>query len=128
MNEAKTKYFTEHYPTLYQNLGGDPRKTAMAWGLEVGDGWFDLLKELSDKLEPLGIIAAQVKEKFGGLRFYTEPFNEDIYDSVMEAINIAEVKSYKTCSICGDPGQTKGGGWVSTLCPVCRNNQQGDIA
>ena len=58
------------YPKLYKQHDWDMRQTCMCWGFEVGDGWFDLINELSSKIEPLGAEAVQVKEKFGGLRFY----------------------------------------------------------
>lgn len=31
------------YPEVFRDVRGDPRKTAMAWGLEVGDGWYGII-------------------------------------------------------------------------------------
>jgi hypothetical protein len=103
------------YPNLYKDFGGDMRKTCMAWGLECGDGWYKIIDELSAKLEPLGVVAAQVKEKFGGLRFYINSGSEEAY----KLISKAESESFKTCESCGNPGQRRGGGWVKTLCEDC---------
>ena len=72
MKEELEKKLVEKYPNLYKDYGGDMTKTCMHWGFAHGDGWYNLIDELSTKLEPHGIVAAQVKEKFGGLRFYVE--------------------------------------------------------
>jgi len=73
MNDWRNE-LAKKYPKLYKDYGGDMRQTCMFWGFEVGDGWRKLLEELSEnitKIDPTGrVIASQVKEKFGGLRFY----------------------------------------------------------
>ncbi len=84
--------------------------------LEVGDGW--LLKIIHPLIKDL--LAAgwsgklnQVKEKFGGLRFYVaagEP------DEVYKLIWAAENASTTICEICGAPGELRYGGWIKTLC------------
>ena len=120
MKEENVKYLRENFPNLYQEYGGDPRQTCMAWGIACGDGWFEIIKELSEKLEPLGVVAAQVKEKFGGLRFYTNPIPEGVeWETVHEMISEAEVKSYETCEDCGKPGKRTGNMWIKTLCEEC---------
>ena len=111
------------YPNLYKEYGGDPGKTCMAWGIACGDGWYKLIDELSAKLEPLGVVAAQVKEKFGGLRFYLETGSEEAWDLVSKA----EEQSLRTCERCGETGRPRGRGWITTLCDECeekiKNNQ-----
>ena len=82
MDTKLEEKLVEKYPTLYSGYGGDITKTCMGWGMECDDGWFELLDELSEKLEPYNVVASQVKEKFGGLRFYIESCDEDIYDIV----------------------------------------------
>jgi len=124
MNEANSKYLVEHYPNLYKDYGGNMRQTCMAWGFECGDGWFELLKELSEKLEPLGVVAAQVKEKFGGLRFYVCGTPADVSDVVDKAISEAEDKSYVTCEFCGASGECNREGWLSVRCDSCRGVAQ----
>jgi hypothetical protein len=58
----------------------------------------------------------QIKEKFGGLRFYVDgvPYKSQ----GDEWINEAEALSFKTCEDCGKPGEltNSGGYWVKTLC------------
>lgn len=56
--------------------------------------------------------ATQVKEKFGGLRFYVDKAN----DEQCAAIEFAEVMSVRMCEECGSPGTPRKGGWVRTLC------------
>ena len=120
MTSEHAKYLVETYPNLYRDYGGDMRQTCMHWGFECGDGWFDLIKELSAKLEPLGIVAAQVKEKFGSLRFYTTGEPVEVADEVDRAIDEAEAKSEVTCEDCGKPGEINDGCWLSVRCESCR--------
>jgi hypothetical protein len=119
MNKKNTEYLYATYPNLYQNHSKSMRETCMCWGFECSDGWFKIIDELSAKLEPLGIVAEQVKEKFGTLRFYIGGVPTEIADEVWAAIEEAEQKSEVTCEVCGAPGELRGGGWVSTLCDPC---------
>jgi hypothetical protein len=58
------------------------------------------------------VVATQVKEKFGTLRFYY-----DGGDSVIEGmVYMAESMSGVTCEECGAPGTTGGRGYISTKC------------
>jgi len=58
------------------------------------------------------VVAVQVKEKFGTLRFY---FNggDDHIDGL---VAMAEGMSSVTCEECGVPGKLRKGSWVQTLC------------
>lgn len=119
MSPEKTKELSEKYPKLFSHLGGDPRETCMAWGICTGDGWYNILDELCAKLEPYGVVAAQVKEKFGTLRFYLEATPSDKWEEIHKLIGEAELKSSETCEQCGKPGTIRGGGWVRCLCDDC---------
>jgi hypothetical protein len=57
-------------------------------------------------------VAVQVKEKFGGLRFYINGGNDQHY----HYITFAESMSYRTCEECGSPGKRYTDGWHQTLC------------
>lgn len=117
MNRENTEYLIENFPNLYQDAVCSPKESLMCFGFECGDGWFELIKELSEKLEPeAGVVAIQVKEKFGGLRFY---LRGGAPDRVWDLIDEAEEKSEVTCEVCGKPGTLRGGGWVRTLCDEC---------
>lgn len=61
---------------------------------------------------PSQVVAVQVKEKFGGLRFYTDGGDEQTY----AMIRMAESMAVRTCEDCGNPGTTRYGGWHRTLC------------
>jgi len=69
------------------------------------------------------IVAEQVKEKFGTLRFYIGPVEADYYDLVYEWIDVAEVRSGTTCEACGKTGKTRNGGWTVTLCDECHEKK-----
>lgn len=89
------------------------------WLKDVGPGWESIVRPLIDRAVAEGIEILQVKEKFGGLRFYVGSTNKD-FDA---AIDAAEAQSLKTCEFCGQPGTTKtraGRGWIKTLCEPCR--------
>ena len=59
-------------------------------------------------------VAVQVKEKFGGLRFYVQAATDKHYNY----INFAESMSYRTCEECGAAGKTYTDGWHRTLCDI----------
>lgn len=59
-------------------------------------------------------VAVQVKEKFGGLRFYVQAATDKHYSY----ITFAESMSYHTCEECGAPGKTYTDGWHITLCDI----------
>ena len=58
------------------------------------------------------VVAIQVKEKFGTLRFYYSGGDEYIHG----VVSMAESMSGCTCEECGDSGIRHGGGWIQTLC------------
>ena len=58
------------------------------------------------------VVAVQVKEKFGGLRFYVDGGDDVVYGM----IQMAESLSTVTCEECGKPGIQRSGGWIRTLC------------
>ena len=98
-------------------------KSCMAWGLEVEDGWYDLIDRLCEdimKEKPAeDFCASQVKEKFGGLRFYTWGGSDRIDD----LISAAQAESYKICEVCGSREDvTSEGSWIKTLCRDCRKD------
>ena len=90
------------------------------WGFECGDGWFDIINELCCLIEhelkynkELSVKVVQVKEKFGGLRFYINGGNEKIYGM----ISLAEQLSTITCEVCGSKGKLREDrAWLRTLC------------
>jgi len=82
---------------------------------DCGDGWFQLIKDLISDLIDLGWDKqiCQVKEKFGGLRFYINTGSNEVF----ERIHKAEEDSYTICEETGKPGKLRNDiGWVRTLC------------
>jgi len=129
MDEEKDKDLCTKYPNLYRDRHADMRHTCMCWGFTCGDGWYELIDKLSAaleteivKLKESGVpveqlpVAAQVKEKFGGLRCYVDNATEEMY----KLIEAAEEKSFTICEDCGGAeGELRGGGWLRTLCDAC---------
>jgi len=104
----------------------------MCWGIACGDGWYNILDTLCCQIqnhlkynlkkdadpELVNVEAVQVKEKYGGLRFYYSGGDEHISGLV----RMAEGLSMRTCEECGSPGDQNKVGWVRTLCKSCRDN------
>ncbi len=67
-------------------------------------------RPMTEKVDWIGI--EQIKEKFGGLRFYYHGGDNHIDGMV----TMAEVWAGQTCETCGDKGKRRDGGWVRTLC------------
>ena len=82
---------------------------------DVDSGWYPLIKELIEDLIKLGWDKqlCQVKEKFGGLRFYINAGSDEIF----KRITLAENQSYEICETCGEKGDMRTDiGWYRTLC------------
>lgn len=147
------------YPLIFADRNKPMNETAMCWGFDCGDGWFNIIDVLCGMLysdyqhakvkyettkewfetlghvpwnkeklitpeevedyrlkmveqEELVPVASQVKEKFGGLRFYVDRAIQKHYGY----IDFAENLSYRTCEECGAPGKLYTDGWHTTLC------------
>ena len=147
------------YPLIFKDRNADMRTTAMCWGLDCGDGWYNIIDVLcglltseyrgaqsryefikdrvdqpqwegskdiitQEKIDDAKVrmdeeaakvpVAVQVKEKFGGLRFYVQAATDKHY----QYISFAESMSHRTCEQCGAPGKTYTNGWHQTLCDI----------
>jgi hypothetical protein len=146
------------YPLIFKDRNENMQRTAMCWGFETGDGWYNIIDTLCglltseyrgaksryehlmevgvgnvlygtktvtqesideakaklDEETPKVPVAVQVKEKFGGLRFYVQAATDKHYNY----INFAESMSYRTCEECGAPGKTYTDGWHATMCDI----------
>jgi len=71
----------------------------------------DIVWRLCEDLEPLVAEAGQpfevlqVKQKFGGLRFYVSHRHRT--DAILQRIEAAELESLRTCEVCGKPGKVR---------------------
>lgn len=97
----------------------------------VGSGWSSLLHDICKvgeaeclRLKKLGAPeslwpkTAQVKEKFGGLRYYVYNASKKLHKEIVDA----ESKSETMCDICSSPSVISGENWVTTTCPTCRES------
>lgn len=130
------------YPKIFKDRHGDIKETLMCWGFECGDGWYQILDSLCGNIQSHidwshknhewdlkwnkehpdeqravrdivpQVVAVQVKEKFGGLRFYYEGGDEQVFGMV----RMAESWAANSCETCGAPGTIRRGGWMRTLC------------
>ncbi len=73
--ERQTDFFVK-YHNIFMNRNLPMTETCMCWGLDVGDGWYCLIDNMCRELTELekdwdvSVIADQLKEKYGTLRFY----------------------------------------------------------
>lgn len=122
---SKTEFealLVKEFPNLYVDMHGNPYHTCMAWGIETGPGWYDLIYDLSSKLEKLILQlpeeerqyckASQCKEKFGTGRFYMSSETDEMSNLISEW----EDKTAITCDECGKEGKIRGRGWIYTAC------------
>lgn len=87
----------------------------------VGGGWGGIVERLYNALDKHNVAVWQVKEKFGGLRFYVGSATEHIHQMIEEA----EAESVKTCELCGRAGkQIDQNGWVTTRCEECADGDK----
>ena len=130
MKEELERQLVDEYPDLYEAYDWDaderdgPVPPLTAYGFSVGDGWYELLKSLSEHLtrRDVDIEVHQVKEKFGGLRFYHGGVQaEEERDSYMAmgAVQQAEEMSFHVCEECGASAELQQSGWFRTLCDEC---------
>ena len=168
--ELQEKLFSK-YPKIFGDRTKPMTETCMCWGLDVGDGWYNLIDTLCEALtytyttsievdeedgkrlgikpysdsyyftvEPPQVIATQVKEKYGTLRFYyrsefdekiiylletkkypdLEKVNDRFYNFIDGVVHFAEIASGRTCEITGQSGElhASGGsmdGWLKVL-------------
>lgn len=86
------------------------------------NGWQGLLERLVVDLKALGWDGDlhQVKAKFGGLRFYVGKTTA----AMQKRIDQAEVESFLTCEMCGNPGKIHNHeGWLSTRCEAHKHER-----
>ena len=100
-----------------------------AFGCECGDGWYNLIDELCASIQkvceaadtPVDIEVEQVKEKYGGLRFYADANgSESVRREIDRLISEAENRSETICEECGQPGVMRDDhGWLCVRCDQC---------
>lgn len=128
MSPEKDAAIFLRWPDWFANRG-NTSISLMKWGFECEDGWFKIIWELFERLEPLVAESAaegpfeviQIKQKMGGLRVYLSRENAAIEDAIRTACEA----SVTTCERCGEPGFLDWeNDWYQTLCTACREQIQ----
>ena len=127
--EEFAKRLETKYPKMFSRPYG---------GFAVGVGWWPIIEKLCERIhsytewrnntrealleanpynhsipnEVPQVVVAQIKEKFGGLRFYYDGGDEHIAGLA----SMAESWANNVCEECGKPGSSRRGGWIRTLC------------
>ena len=97
-------------------------------GSSIGKGWLSIVVELDAQLAEVDpdYKIDQIKEKFGGLRYYISSDAGDMV-TLYNLVGEAEEKSYKTCELCGAPGERHSpNNWILTLCEDCSKKEKKD--
>lgn len=115
--EQFTKNMEERFPKMFSSPYG---------GFAVGAGWYPILETLCDNIQSHidwknretlvvpQVVVAQIKEKFGGLRFYYDGGD----DYIRGLVSMAESWADRACETCGGAGKKRNGGWIRTLCDL----------
>lgn len=81
---------------------------------DCNKGWHPIIKKLLTDIvaDPVPVKVLQIKEKFGGLRFYYDGGSE----YTAKLVQAAEEECSRTCEFCGEPGEKRNLRWIRTLC------------
>ncbi len=113
--DAFEQRLKETYPKMFSKPYG---------GICVDQGWWPIVESLCSNIQHYlnwknkesevvpQVEIAQIKEKFGGLRFYYDGGD----DQIQGMVSMAESWADHTCEQCGNPGKSRRGGWIKTLC------------
>lgn len=92
------------FPHLYRGRHKSKHESSMCWGVECGDGWYQLLYDLSQELSDylaenpaLDFEATQAKSKFGILHFHLSHRDE----ATERMIELARQRASVTCEVTG---------------------------
>lgn len=102
-----------HFIPTYTELDAMPDGWRKKFGLQMCEEIKQaLLSEKDGKKLLKDYRIMQIKEKFGGLRWYDNVSTK----KVSEIINKYEYISMKTCIVCGEPATYISNGWISPYC------------
>jgi len=97
----------------------------LVWGFRCHDGWSGIITELTEEIARIvggpesapDLRVVEVKEKFGGLRYYAWCLPEAHALGIGKAKKRAYDRSFETCEICGKPGRlVQSSGYWHTAC------------
>lgn len=108
VNNELTEALYAEFPDLYRGHREPPEVSSMCWGFECGDGWFQLIHDLSRELTryleehpSIDLEVKQVKEKFGSLRFHVrggDEFTAKLIDDTCQ-------RAKHVCELTGSEGR-----------------------
>jgi hypothetical protein len=107
MESKYRKMFSEGYGGFCVDKGWYPILDALCGEIQHYLNWRNAKNE-----EVPQVIVQQIKEKFGGLRFYYDGGDEAVH----RMVRMAEVWADHTCEVCGNRGHERSGSWIKTLC------------
>lgn len=92
--------------------------------IDVDEGWYQIVLDCDKELSAIDpdYIILQIKQKFGGLRYYFQPSdvnNGELYVKINAVVLAYEKIASMTCEATGKPGvlMKSKGGWLKTLDP-----------
>jgi hypothetical protein len=108
------KELLEKYPFL------KIKNSPVTWLDAMPDGWRkafgeQMIEEISQALKGEELVITDIKEKFGGLRFYTGGATQEVHDIISKY----ERMSYHICILCGQKATKISRGWISPYCNAC---------
>ena len=123
---SKYEDFGKHLADTYPNIFMQP-----LW-IACNEGWYDIIDSLSKKISETAnkfpyrsMNVVQIKEKFGGLRYYLnyENMQDEDIQNIENIVREAENKSIKTCEDCAAEATlcSPRRYWMKTLCLQCQN-------
>lgn len=119
MNKENMEKIVKDFAEMFYDVQRGPQNFKPRRVIYCGDGWFDLVYNLCKEIHPMRPKVMQIKEKFGGLRFYCS-FPKDYSEKGYVFIRKAEEQSFEICEECGEPGQLRiHNGWRMVSCQGC---------
>lgn len=142
MTNALQQNLFDKYPKIFGEKDLPMTQTCMCWGLDCGDGWYPMIEFLCNQLQwdtdrngyPQ-VVATQIKEKYGTLRFYytsdTSVCSEAAVDQIERMVGVQdgmistiENLSAYVCEGCGiNKGVFQTKGWIRTTCQQCEDKR-----
>lgn len=113
MKEKYPKMFSQPYGGICVGEGWWPILEALCGQIQSHINWRQLQKEKYNRWDGCEqVVVEQIKEKFGGLRFYYSGGD----DTVDGMVRMAESWAARHCEFCGKPGKSRNSSWIKTLC------------
>ena len=105
-----------------------PAPQICIYGFQCDEGWNHLIDSVCYTLDTLDVTLTihQIKQKFGGLRFYHSGIeSDDMQKTYMAtgAIRNVENMSRRVCEQCGSPASKRDDGWIRTRCDDCYDSR-----